>query len=250
MKRRTFFAASAAALAMPAVGRAQSALVFKWIPQVDLSVLDPVWTTAYPTRTHGYLVFDTLYGQTGPRGGYTATPQMVAGHNVEDDGRTWKLTLREGLVFHDGAKVLAKDCVASITALGCAGHDRPNADGPHRQPLRTRRQNNRLPAQKALPVAARRAGQGRPKYLRHHAGAHRHHRSVQAGDGGGRQRALQIQGRRTGAGRVFSPTNASPATSPAPTAPWNGPRVRKSRISTGSSGTSSPTRGRLRRPCD
>jgi hypothetical protein len=28
---------------MPAVGRAQSAQVFKWIPQADLSALDPVW---------------------------------------------------------------------------------------------------------------------------------------------------------------------------------------------------------------
>jgi peptide/nickel transport system substrate-binding protein len=95
MERRSFIAASAAALAMPAVGRAQSTQVFKWIPQADLSALDPVWTTAYIARTHAYLVFDTLYGQTGPRGGYAATPQMVAGQNVEDDGRTWKLTLRE-----------------------------------------------------------------------------------------------------------------------------------------------------------
>jgi peptide/nickel transport system substrate-binding protein len=39
---------------------------------------------------------------------------MVAGHTVENDGRTWKLTLRDGLVFHDGSKVLARDCMASI----------------------------------------------------------------------------------------------------------------------------------------
>jgi peptide/nickel transport system substrate-binding protein len=118
MERRSFIAASAAALAMPAVGHAQSARVFKWIPQADLSVLDPVWTTAYIARTHGYLVFDTLYGQAGPLGGYKATPQMVAGHTVEDDGKTWKLTLRDGLVFQDGTKVVAKDCVASIRRWG------------------------------------------------------------------------------------------------------------------------------------
>jgi peptide/nickel transport system substrate-binding protein len=115
MKRRNFIASTAATLAMPAVGHAQSARVFKWIPESDLAVLDPVWTTAYPTRGHAYLIFDTLYGQAGPRGGYGATPQMVAGHTVEDDGRTWKLTLREGLVFHDGTRVLARDGVASIT---------------------------------------------------------------------------------------------------------------------------------------
>lgn len=39
---------------------------------------------------------------------------MVAGHNVEQDGKTWKLTLRDGLLFHDGQPVLARDCVASI----------------------------------------------------------------------------------------------------------------------------------------
>ena len=43
---------------------------------------------------------------------------MVAGHVVENDGKTWKLTLREGLVLHDGQKVLARDCVASIRRWG------------------------------------------------------------------------------------------------------------------------------------
>jgi len=83
-----------------------------------LAVLDPVWTTAYPTRNHAYLVFDTLYGQAGPEAGFRATPQMVAGHSVEDDGRTWTLTLRDGLLFHDGQRVLARDCVASIRRWG------------------------------------------------------------------------------------------------------------------------------------
>ncbi|MBV8914693.1 MAG: ABC transporter substrate-binding protein [Acetobacteraceae bacterium] len=118
MKRRTFVAASAVALALPALGRAQSDQVLKFIPNSDLAVLDPVWSTAYVTRNHGYLVFDTLYGQTGLEGGYVATPQMVAGHSIEDEGRTWRLTLRNGLLFHDGERVLARDCVASIRRWG------------------------------------------------------------------------------------------------------------------------------------
>lgn len=60
------------------------------------------------------MVFDTLYGQAGAGQEYAATPQMVAGHNVENDGRKWTLTLRDGLLFHDGSRVLARDCVASI----------------------------------------------------------------------------------------------------------------------------------------
>ncbi len=64
------------------------------------------------------MVFDTLYGRAGPEQGFVAKPQMVAGHTIEDDGRTWKLTLRDGLMFHDGTKVLARDCVASIRRWG------------------------------------------------------------------------------------------------------------------------------------
>jgi peptide/nickel transport system substrate-binding protein len=118
MRRRTFLSASAAALALPAISRAEDQRVLKFIAQSDLAILDPIWTTAYVTRNHGYMVFDTLYGQTGQSGGYKATPQMVAGHVVEDDGKTWKLTLRDGLTFHDGEKVLARDCAASIKRWG------------------------------------------------------------------------------------------------------------------------------------
>ncbi len=118
MRRRTFLAASAATLALPAIARAESQRVLKFIAQSDLAILDPVWTTAYVTRNHGYMVFDTLYGQAGQSSGYKATPQMVAGHVAEDGGKTWKLTLRDGLMFHDGEKVLARDCTASIKRWG------------------------------------------------------------------------------------------------------------------------------------
>ena len=118
MRRRTFLAASAASLALPSVVRAQGQRLLKFIPQSDLAIVDPIWTTAYVTRNHGYMVFDTLYGQSGQKNGFKVTPQMVAGHTIEDDGKTWKLTLRDGLLFHNGDKVLARDCVASIKRWG------------------------------------------------------------------------------------------------------------------------------------
>ena len=116
MKRRTLLAAASASLtsaslALPSVVRAASATTLKFIPQIDLAFLDPHWTTANVTRGHGYMVFDTLYGQDGT---FTSSPQMLAGHLVENDGKLWTLTLRDGLVWHDGDKVLARDCVASI----------------------------------------------------------------------------------------------------------------------------------------
>jgi peptide/nickel transport system substrate-binding protein len=115
MKRRPFLDGASAALAAPMISRAWAATqVLKFIPATDLTILDPIWTTDFRTRNHAFAVFDTLYGQTGPSQGFKATPQMLAGHTIEDDGLTWRLTLRDGLMFHDGQKVLARDCVASI----------------------------------------------------------------------------------------------------------------------------------------
>lgn len=111
MKRRQFLATSAAALAAPNVVHAQSTRLLKFIPQSDLAVLDPIWTTAYVTRNHGYMVFDTLFSTNGK---FEAVPQMAEGLTTENDGKTVRITLREGLKFHDGEKVMAKDCVASI----------------------------------------------------------------------------------------------------------------------------------------
>ena len=61
------------------------------------------------------MVFDTLYASDHA---FSPQPQMAAGHVTEDDGRTWKITLRDGLLFHDGNKVLARDCIASIKRWG------------------------------------------------------------------------------------------------------------------------------------
>ena len=118
MKRRTVLQATGAglaALAAPRVARAEGSRVLKFIPQSDLTVLDPIWTTAYVTRNHGYMVFDTLYGTDGK---LTPSPQMAAGHTVENDGKLVKITLRDGLKWHDGPPVLARDCVASIARWG------------------------------------------------------------------------------------------------------------------------------------
>jgi peptide/nickel transport system substrate-binding protein len=42
----------------------------------------------------------------------------LRGETVSADGLTWNLTLRDGLLWHDGEKVLARDCVASIRRWG------------------------------------------------------------------------------------------------------------------------------------
>ncbi len=112
MRRRSLIGAAASlGLARPSIGRAQGARILKLIPQADVAVLDPVATTANVTRNHGFLIFDTLYGLDMD---LRPQPQMVEGHTVGDHGKTWNLTLREKLRFHDGEPVRARDVVASI----------------------------------------------------------------------------------------------------------------------------------------
>ena len=111
MKRRRLLGVTAAALAAPRLATAQAKRVLKFIPQGDLSSLDPIWTPAYQTRVHAFMVFDTLFGTDGQ---FRPSPQMAAGARVEDDGKLVEIVLRDGLKWHDGPPVLARDCVASI----------------------------------------------------------------------------------------------------------------------------------------
>lgn len=86
MRRRTLLAAGAVSLAAPRIARAADARVLKFIPQADPTVIDPVWTPAYVTRNHAYLIFDTLYGSDNA---YRIQPQMIA-------ATPWKPTARPG----------------------------------------------------------------------------------------------------------------------------------------------------------
>ena len=100
-----------ATLALPTVAAGQGARVLRMVPQANLGSFDPIFTTADITRNYGFMVYDTLYGMTSA---LEPTPQMAAGHVVEDDGRRITLTLRDGLAFHDGSPVRAVDVVASL----------------------------------------------------------------------------------------------------------------------------------------
>jgi peptide/nickel transport system substrate-binding protein len=117
MKRRNFLkGASLAAGMLPVFGRAtfgqkSVARTLRIIRSGNLASLDPIWTTAPPTKDYAFLTFDQLLSVDMA---YVPQPQMAEGWTVEDDGRTYLLGLREGLKFHDGEPVRAADCIASI----------------------------------------------------------------------------------------------------------------------------------------
>jgi peptide/nickel transport system substrate-binding protein len=77
----------------------------------DLKIVDPIWTTAYIVRNHGYMIYDTLYAMDAKG---EIKPQMVDKTDVSKDRLTYTITLRDGLVWHDGQPVTSEDCIASI----------------------------------------------------------------------------------------------------------------------------------------
>jgi len=104
--------AAALVVALVAAGTASAQQkVLKFIPQADLRILDPITTTAYITRNHGYMVYDTLFATDAK---FQIQPQMVDKWTLSADKLTYTFTLRDGLKFHDGQPVRSADCIASL----------------------------------------------------------------------------------------------------------------------------------------
>jgi peptide/nickel transport system substrate-binding protein len=116
MTRREFTAAAAGVATLARLGldkkaKAAETKTLRFIPQTDVQVLDPIWTTAYVTRNHGYMVFDTLFAIDSK---FKPHPQMVDSFEISPDNLNYSFVLRDGLKFHDGQPVRGADCTASI----------------------------------------------------------------------------------------------------------------------------------------
>lgn len=107
---RHFLLASVAALAT-AVSCVASAQTLRVVMHSDVKVLDPIWSGAYITRNHAYMLYDTLFSMDEK---FAIKPQMVESFDTSADGLVWSFKLREGLEWHDGQPVTAEDCVASL----------------------------------------------------------------------------------------------------------------------------------------
>jgi len=89
--------------------------VLRVVPHSNLNILDPIWTTQYMARNHGYMVYDTLFGTDEKS---RIQPQMVDKWTVSKDQKEWSFTLRAGLEFHDGKPVSGEDVIASLSRWG------------------------------------------------------------------------------------------------------------------------------------
>jgi peptide/nickel transport system substrate-binding protein len=115
MRRRTFLATATvtAATALPRFAIAQSARTrtLRFVPQANLTLLDPIFTTALVSVNHGWAIYDMLFSVNRQ---YEIRPQMAEGYSLSDNGRTYLIKLREGLKFHNGEPVRAQDCAPSL----------------------------------------------------------------------------------------------------------------------------------------
>ena len=85
MRRRQVLTGSAALAGSSLLRPARAATpanTIRFVPQADLSSIDPVWTTATVAFNHGLMVYDTLYGIDAS---LTPQPQMVESHQISDD---------------------------------------------------------------------------------------------------------------------------------------------------------------------
>jgi len=108
--RRIAVLGSLFAASVMSASTAHAATTVTAVMHAGLRVMDPVFSTAFLTRDHGYMIYDTLLGVDEK---FEIRPQM-AEWSVSDDNKTYTFTLREGLAWHDGAAVTAEDCVASL----------------------------------------------------------------------------------------------------------------------------------------
>jgi peptide/nickel transport system substrate-binding protein len=109
MLRRSILGSAALLLPLPAA--AQRPKTLRVVMHSDLKIIDPIWTTAYIARNHGYLIYDqpfALDDKLEPR------PQMVDAWTVSTDQLTWSFTLRAGLKWHDGQPVTTDDVIPSL----------------------------------------------------------------------------------------------------------------------------------------
>ncbi len=96
---------------------AQDKKTLRMVPHAGLRVTDPIITTAFMSRNHGYMIYDTLFAVNDKM---EVKPQMVDKYDISGDKLTYTFTLRDGLKFHDGQPVTTADVIASLQRWGKA----------------------------------------------------------------------------------------------------------------------------------
>jgi peptide/nickel transport system substrate-binding protein len=107
--------AALAALMLPVIAGQTAAAdgparVLRVVPQSDLTVIDPMFGSAWISLISGEMIWESLFtwdSKLSPK------PMMVRDWSVSPDGLVWRFTLRDGLRFHSGEPVTTDDVIVS-----------------------------------------------------------------------------------------------------------------------------------------
>ena len=80
------------------------------VPASDLTVLDPMFGTAWISLVSGEMIWESLFTWDSK---LQPQPMMVDTWSTSRDGLTWRFVLRDGLRFHTGEPVTPADVIAS-----------------------------------------------------------------------------------------------------------------------------------------
>ena len=95
----------------PPAGAPQFGGTLRIVSQASVATLDPYWTQAYVTAAVASHLFEQPFGWDS---GLNEKPQMVDTWSLSSDSLTYTFTLRDGLLFHDGAPVTSDDVITSF----------------------------------------------------------------------------------------------------------------------------------------
>lgn len=99
-----------AAMALPAASQTPPK-VLRVVPQTDVTMLDPLYSTAWISVISGTMIWETLFAWDSKM---QPQPQMVSDWGASPNGLIWRFTLRDGLRFHDGQPVTVRDVLPSL----------------------------------------------------------------------------------------------------------------------------------------
>jgi peptide/nickel transport system substrate-binding protein len=85
--------------------------VLEVVPSADAAELDPARAANQIGRIYSQMVFDTLFALDQS---LSPKPMMVDKEVISPDRLTYTFSLRQGLRFHDGSEVTARDVTASL----------------------------------------------------------------------------------------------------------------------------------------
>ncbi len=109
---RTVLGACLALLAAtPLAAQTPANRVLRVVPSADVTVLDPMYGTAWISLIATAMVYESLFTWDS---NLQPKPMMAESWEVSPDGLTWTFRLRPNLRFHDGSAVTVNDVIVSM----------------------------------------------------------------------------------------------------------------------------------------